>query len=357
MIELKNIEIKAGNFFLNEISLHIEKGKFHVLLGPSGSGKTILLETIAGLIKPVSGNIAIKGIDVTCLPPEQRGLSYLPQDYVLFPHKNVFENIAFGLKLIKDLSAKQIDDKVSEITALLNISHLLNRSIKNLSGGEQQRVALARALTLDNSILILDEPTSSLHETMQEEFFLLLKDLQKRFNLTVLMTTHHKDSAFMLSDMLHFIENGKLFLTIETTKLNHTPLPIKVAELIGVTNVIKMKRSTENSTIYHSCELNADFLLSGYLHENEPKFKLGVKPVDIRVIKEEEKHLNHINCFYAYVEQILFKENNALVFIKICATGFMLKLELSSYNLKKMNIAIGNTIQCKIKEEYSRKVY
>ncbi len=357
MIELKNITIEAGKFLLDEVSLTVENGKFHVLLGPTGSGKTILLETIAGLVKPSSGSITINAVDAASLPPEQRGLSYLPQDYALFPHKNVYENIAFGLTLKKNFSPGEINNKISELSWLLNISHLLNRNVHHLSGGEQQRVALARALVLDNSMLILDEPTSSLNETMQEEFCLLLKDLQKRFNLTVLMTTHHKDSAFMLADRLHFIESGKLFLSIDTSKLNHTPLPLKVAELIGITNVLKLKRSPENASVYHSTELNADFQFSEYLHENSEEFELGIKPVDIRVIKEEEKHLNHINRFHAIVEQIIFKESNALVFLKNPVSGFMLKMELSSYNLRKMNIVNGDILLCKIKEEYVRKVY
>lgn len=356
MIELKNINVKTGNFTLQNISLQLEAGKFQVLLGPSGSGKTILLETIAGLINPTTGCILFDGNDVTCLPPEKRELSYLPQDNALFPHKNVYENIAFGLKL-KGLSLTVINEKVSHITSTLNISHLLNRSVRNLSGGEQQRVALARALVLEKPILILDEPTSSLHETMQENFCLLLKEIQQKYNLTVLMTTHHKDSAFMLADTLHFIENGKLSLSIASSKLYNAPLPLRVAELLGITNVLTMKKISDNPEMFYCTEINTNFKLSNIPDNIPDEFQLGIKPVDIRVIKKEEKHLLHSNSFNATVEQLFFKESDALVFLKIPVTECVIKMELSAYNLKKMDIQKGITIQCKIKEEYTRIIY
>ncbi len=143
MIELRNITIHAGQFLLENVCLKAEANKFHVLLGPSGSGKTLLLETIAGLIAPSSGQIYLSEKLINKIPSENRNISYLPQDNALFPNKNVFKNIAFGLKLKKQLAKATIEEKVHDMASKLNVSHLLSRSVVHLSGGEQQRVALA----------------------------------------------------------------------------------------------------------------------------------------------------------------------------------------------------------------------
>lgn len=356
MIELKNVHVQFQSFSLSDISLNIEESKFHVLLGPTGSGKTILLETITGILQPTRGRIYIQQKDVTDLLPEHRNISYLPQDYALFPHMNVYENISFGLK-IRKVTDKVIHDKVTQMASLLNITHLLNRSIHNLSGGEQQRVALARTLVLNNPVLILDEPTSSIPEAMQENFCLLLKKLQKQFNLTILMTTHHKDSAFIVADILHFIDNGKILLSADIEKMTHIPLPLKVAELLGISNVINMQKTENDQNTYYCRELNKNFQFTPTFHKNLTTFKIGIKPVDIRIVKKNEEHLNPVNSFYSIVEHIVCKENDVIVFIKNPSTGFQMKIELSAYHLNKMNILAGDTILCKIKEEYIRMLY
>lgn len=357
MIELNSILVNTGKFTLDNISTHFEAGKFHVLLGPSGSGKTILLETIAGLINPKSGTITLNGQNITKFSPENRNLSYLPQDNALFPNKNVFENIAFGLRLKNRLSAQEINDKISDIALKLNIEDILKRSTANLSGGEQQRVALARAVVLENPFLLLDEPTSSLHETMQEDFCLLLKDIQRNLNLTILMTTHHKDSAFLLADKLHFIENGKLLLSTESSKITSIPIPIKIASLLGITNLFEIYKVENSNNMFHCPQLNINLMLSQIPDNFTHEIRLGVKPVDIRVIKEEEKNNSHMNSFNAYVTEIFYKESDALVYLTIHETGFNLKMELSIYNMNKLNIQKGIHIQCKIKEEHSRIIY
>jgi ABC-type sugar transport system ATPase subunit len=160
MISIRNLSVQAGNFQLQQIHLEAETGKINVLLGPTGSGKTLLLESIVGLYTPAAGTIHIDGKDMTLAPPEARRLAYFPQDNALFPHLDVYHNIAFGLQLPgKRMSPKAIDQSVSDIAGMLDISHLLHRHIARLSGGERQRVALARALLLDHPLFILDEPT------------------------------------------------------------------------------------------------------------------------------------------------------------------------------------------------------
>lgn len=357
MLELKNISIKVGTFNLDDIFLQLETGKFHVLLGPTGTGKTVLLESLVGLTSLSKGRLFCNGKDITHLPPEARGFSYLPQDNSLFPHKNVYENITFGLRLQKKYSEVEIDEKINRICTQLTILPLLNRGVQHLSGGEQQRVSLARVLVLEKPFLFLDEPTSSLHETMQENFCLLLKELQQKMNLTILMTTHHKDSAFMLADYLHFIENGKITFSSDNATFFNKPIPKSVAELLGITNLFSLKKTPNSLHTYFCKETQTNFELYHLPTTIDEKFQLGIKPLDIRIIKEEEIQQVHSNRFCATVENIICKESDALVFLKIKNSNVTIKAELSIYNLKKLNIQQGKLLHCKIKEEYARVVY
>lgn len=355
MIELRNLTIRAGQFLLENVCLKAEANKFHVLLGPSGSGKTLLLETIAGLITPSSGEIYLSEKFINRVPSENRNISYLPQDNALFPNKNVFENIAFGLKLKKQLTKAEIEEKVGDMASKLNISHLLSRSVVHLSGGEQQRVALARALVLQKPVLLLDEPTSSLHESMQEDFCLLLKKLQKEYKLTVLMTTHHKDSAFLVADTLHFVDKGAIRLSADIQTIYQSLLPKNIAHLLGVSNFFTLSSTGQNNRFYCE-ELGATFTFTPGSRENTT-FSIGVKPENIRVIKEEDIHNEYPNRFVAEVEEMLYKENDTLVLLKVPATSFRLKMQLTTYNQKKLSITVGKLLHCKIKEEYISFVY
>ena len=161
MLRLEDICLRLGEFRLLEISLHVEPGTYLALLGPTGTGKTVLLETIAGVHTPGSGRIYIRGRDATRLAPEKRHLGIVYQDYALFPHLTVFDNIAFGLRL-KGSPGRKIKKAVEEMAAFLEIGHLLKRRPNRLSGGERQRTALARALVMEPYVLLLDEPLSAL---------------------------------------------------------------------------------------------------------------------------------------------------------------------------------------------------
>ena len=358
MIRLNNISYKAGNFHLKKINLEIPESKFHVLLGPTGSGKTLLLELITGLNKQSSGSINLSGKDAGKKPPEQRNISYLPQDATLFPHWDVFRNISYGLKLQKK-PEDIIKQKVKSIANDLNIYHLLSREIHKLSGGEKQRIALARALVLDNPVLLLDEPTSALHETMQEEFCLLLKRIHKKYRLTVLMSTHQKNSAFLLADQLHFIHSGEILLSATPSEIETKSLPFEVAQLLGISNMIHLKLNNifDDEMEYTSQQLNTLIYLSRQFEQEMKEFIIGLKPDDIRVIKDEDDHPEIRNAFECEIESVLFKEKDALVGLRVRKTRFTLKMQLPIYNYKRMKLADGKIIRCKIKEDYMRKIF
>ena len=170
MLEIKGLSVRAGSFTLKDIDLSIEDRLCHVIIGPTGCGKTTLLEAIAGLRKSSTGQIYLDGNEITHLSVEKRVLSYLPQDLALFPHLNVRDNIFYGLRIRKEKD-KRFYDLIHELVKNLGITHILDRPIHNLGGGERQRVALIRAMATGNGYLLLDEPLSALHEGMKKEMW------------------------------------------------------------------------------------------------------------------------------------------------------------------------------------------
>ncbi|AKB17075.1 MULTISPECIES: ATP-binding cassette domain-containing protein [unclassified Methanosarcina] len=235
MIEIESLSRKWKNFALDELSLKIEAGEYFVILGPTGSGKTLLLELIAGFHVPDSGRVLVNGKEVTHLPPEKHNLAFVYQNYSLFPHMNVKQNIAFGLKMKKIKDPKRVLDAARD----LKIAHLLDRNPLTLSGGEQQRVALARALVTDPKILLLDEPLSALDPRTQENARELLLDLHKKTNLTVLHITHDQTEARLMADRIAVVMDGKLVQVGTPEEIFEKPVDSQVARFVGFENVLK----------------------------------------------------------------------------------------------------------------------
>ncbi|WFO74842.1 ABC transporter ATP-binding protein [Desulfurococcaceae archaeon MEX13E-LK6-19] len=204
---------------LDNISLHVRRGELAVLLGPNGAGKTTLLNIVAGIINPDSGRIIIGSklvfqklngspIEVN-VPPEHRNVGYVPQDYALFPHLNVYENIAFGLKRMK-LGENEIKRRVKELMDIMEISGIEKEYPHQLSGGERQRVAIARALAPDPEVLLLDEPFSSIDPMFRERARVKLRSILRRIGVTTLMVTHDLNDAWILSDKIFVLINGRI---------------------------------------------------------------------------------------------------------------------------------------------------
>ncbi len=209
MICTEEIYFRIGTFQLQRLSIKIAKGEYFVLLGPPGSGKTIFLECLCGLKKIDSGRIYIDGHQVTGLEPRARGIGYVPQDYALFPHLTVEQNIAFGLR-VHGYQHKETQAKVAETAELLGMRHLLGRGVGGLSGGEKQRVALARALVLQPKILLLDEPVCALDEVTRQEVCVQLLDIQRRLGLTTIHVSHNLEEAFTVADRAAILNEGIL---------------------------------------------------------------------------------------------------------------------------------------------------
>ena len=207
-IELKNIYKKFDDdLILNDLSLNIKEGEFITLLGPSGCGKTTTLRILAGFITPDSGEVIFEGKKINNIPPYERNINTVFQKYALFPNMNVYENIAFGLK-IKKLGKKEIKEKVSEVLRLVNLSGYEKRSIEALSGGQQQRIAIARALVNEPKVLLLDEPLGALDLKLRQGMQLELKKIQQRVGITFVYVTHDQEEALSMSDKIVVMNNG-----------------------------------------------------------------------------------------------------------------------------------------------------
>ncbi len=229
----------GDNIACNDINLTIETGEFFSLLGPSGCGKTTLLRMIAGFERPTSGTLLIADQDMSNMPPHKRPVNMVFQNYALFPHMTVAENIAFGLQCKGGFSKEETRTKVGEALDLVRLKHLAGRFPSQLSGGQQQRIALARAIINRPKVLLLDEPLSALDPQIREEMQSELSRLQRELQLTFVMVTHDQGEALALSHRIAVFSRGNLEQVGTPTKIYEEPATLFVAEFIGQTNLLK----------------------------------------------------------------------------------------------------------------------
>ncbi len=223
---------------LEAVSLEVQRGEFLTLLGPSGSGKTTLLRVIAGLERPDQGRVYLSGEDVTDVPPYRRRVHTVFQQYVLFPHLNVYKNIAFGLEQ-KRLPRREIERRVRNVLDLVRLSGYERRWPQELSGGEQQRVALARALVLEPEALLLDEPLAALDGQLRKEMQRELKRLQREVGISFLLVTHDQEEAMRLSDRIAVIAHGRIEQIGTPREVYENPETAFVATFLGSANVLE----------------------------------------------------------------------------------------------------------------------
>ena len=238
IIELVNVSKDFdGEGVLKNINLKINKHEFLTLLGPSGCGKTTTLRIIAGFETPTEGNVFFEGTDIKDIPPYKRRVNTVFQKYALFPHLNVFENIAFGLK-IKKLDKITIQKKVSEMLALVNLKGFEKRDVDSLSGGQQQRVAIARALVNEPEVLLLDEPLGALDLKLRKDMQLELKRIQVETGITFIYVTHDQEEALTMSDRIVVMNGGKIQQLGTPVDIYNEPENAFVADFIGESNII-----------------------------------------------------------------------------------------------------------------------
>lgn len=238
MIELKSISKEYDETkVLDNINLYIRRNEFLTLLGPSGCGKTTTLRIIGGFEQPTEGRVIFEGTDITDVPPYKRQINTVFQRYALFPHMDVFENIAFGLN-IKKVSKNEVANRVSEMLKLVNLKGFESRSIQSLSGGQQQRVAIARALVNEPKVLLLDEPLGALDLKLRKEMQTELKNMQKRIGITFIYVTHDQEEALTMSDTIVVMDKGVIQQIGTPTDIYNEPKNAFVAKFIGESNIV-----------------------------------------------------------------------------------------------------------------------
>ena len=241
IIEIKNISKSFGEkCILNDVSISVKKGEFLTLLGPSGCGKTTLLRMLAGFGHPDSGEILINGIDITDVPPHERPVNTVFQRYALFPHLDVYENIAFGLKLQK-VPEDEIDKKVRRVLKMVSMTDYEDRDVDSLSGGQQQRVAIARAIVNEPKVLLLDEPLSALDLKMRKDMQIELKEMHRKLGITFIYVTHDQEEALTLSDTIVVLDDGNIRQIGTPTDIYNEPQNSFVADFIGESNILNGK--------------------------------------------------------------------------------------------------------------------
>lgn len=222
---------------LKGVSFEIERGKFYTLLGPSGCGKTTILRLIAGFAEPTSGSIYLNGKVINHIPANERQVNTVFQDYALFPHLNVFENVAFGLR-IKKLKKDVIAKKVQEALSFVNLVGYEQRAINEMSGGQRQRVAIARAIVNEPQVLLLDEPLSALDLKLRTEMQYILREMQQRLGITFIFVTHDQEEALAMSDWIFVMNKGKIEQSGTPNDIYDEPINRFVADFIGESNIV-----------------------------------------------------------------------------------------------------------------------
>ena len=222
---------------LKGVSFEIEKGKFYTLLGPSGCGKTTILRLIAGFAEPTEGSIYLNGKIINHIPANERQVNTVFQDYALFPHLNVFENVAFGLR-IKKLKKDVITQKVQEALRFVNLVGYDQRSIHEMSGGQRQRVAIARAIVNEPEVLLLDEPLSALDLKLRTEMQYILREMQQRLGITFIFVTHDQEEALAMSDWIFVMNKGRIEQSGTPNDIYDEPINRFVADFIGESNIV-----------------------------------------------------------------------------------------------------------------------
>lgn len=328
IIDLKNISVSYGdNKVLDNLNLYIRDKEFITFLGPSGCGKTTTLRVIAGFIDPDDGEVIFDGKKINEIPPHKRNVNTIFQRYALFPHLNVYENVAFGLR-IKKMPEKQIKETVEEMLALVNLKGFNKRNINSLSGGQQQRVAIARALAVHPRVLLLDEPLGALDLKLRKDMQVELKNIQQRLGITFVYVTHDQEEALSMSDTIVVMDGGLIQQIGTPTDIYNEPKNAFVADFIGESNIL-------DGVMLEDCLVEFsghrfECLDKGFM-QNE-SVDVVVRPEDVDVVKPEEGMLKGV------VSSVTFKGVHYEIIVDI--GGFKWMIQTTDYQPEGANIGL-----------------
>lgn len=296
LIDVNKIFEDDGKQVLSNIKLAIKEKEFVTFLGPSGCGKTTTLRIIGGFTSHTSGQILFDGEDISTIPPYKRQINTVFQKYALFPHLNIYENIAFGLR-IKKLSNDVIDQKVKKMLKLVNLEGFENRKIQSLSGGQQQRIAIARALVNEPKVLLLDEPLGALDLKLRKEMQYELKTMQQELGITFIYVTHDQEEALTMSDRIVVMRDGHIQQIGTPEDIYNEPMNDFVADFIGESNIM-----TGMMVKDYSCIINDhEYVCVDKGFENNEFVDIVIRPEDIVIVEENKSKITGL------VTDVVFK--------------------------------------------------
>lgn len=282
VLELKGINKYFGkNHVIKNANLNIEKGAFVTFLGPSGCGKTTLLRMVAGFYEPDEGEILLNGRNIEKIPPYDRNTAMVFQEYALFPHMSVYDNVAYGLK-VKGVAKSEIDIRVKEALELMQLSNMESRYPNQLSGGQQQRVAVARALVMNPEVLLLDEPLSNLDAKLRESVRVELRQIQQKMGLSTIYVTHDQSEALSMSDKIVVMKGGIIHQIGTAQEIYFEPRTTFVADFIGTTNLLQVVGKDAESVTYDAVVIGAQ---RGVIPNKA--YALSIRPECLHLSKEK----------------------------------------------------------------------
>ncbi len=333
IIEIRNITKSfPDKVVLDNVSLNVKPGEFLTILGPSGCGKTTLLRLLAGFNNATSGTISIDGKDMTDIPPHKRPVNTVFQRYALFPNYNVYDNIAFGLKLQK-VDKRDIEQRVKRALKMVGMTDYEHRDVESLSGGQQQRVAIARAIVNRPKVLLLDEPLAALDLKMRKDMQMELKEMHRSLGITFIYVTHDQEEALTLSDKIVVMNEGRIQQIGTPTDIYNEPCNSFVADFIGESNIL-------NATMIHDrlvrfMGIDFECIDEGFGENRE--VDVVIRPEDIYIIRNAEAAM-----FRGEVRSCIFK---GVHYDMIVATPDGYELEIQDYNAFEVGTEVGMLIK------------
>ena len=358
MIKIEGLTILFDTFKIVELDIQIEEGGFHFLLGPTGSGKTLILESIIGLRKPKRGRIWVGDREVQGLPPERRGISYVPQDLALFPHLKVKENILYGIRA-RELDMKVYEAYVQSLVEVMRIEHLLERYPAHLSGGEKKRVALLRALAPKPKLLLLDEPLSGLDLSIKIDIQHLLKNLHSSFHTTTLCVTQDFEEAHSLAHGMTIFIDGKVEQVGKRDDVFLRPKSKKVAQFLGAKNLYRAKvlKNEESSQRLILGVNGLLFSIPMSLYQNKmevgEEVDLFIRPEEVMIIREGKLVKDSLkqNIFEGEILDITDRERDHLAYFQTTEGKILFEISIPKYAFRNLNLSIGKKVRIALREE------
>ncbi|WP_322174332.1 ABC transporter ATP-binding protein [Acutalibacter caecimuris] len=346
IISLKDIAVSFdGEPVLSGFGLDIRDGEFLTLLGPSGCGKTTVLRTIGGFIRPDAGDVFFYGENITALPPHKREVNTIFQKYALFPHLNVYDNIAFGMRL-KGKPEKEVKKTVHEMLAMVNLTGYAHRGVSQLSGGQQQRVAMARALANEPKVLLLDEPLSALDLKLRKDMQVELKKLQQQTGITFVFVTHDQEEALSMSDRVVVMDGGVIQQIGSPTDIYNEPENAFVADFIGESNILDGLMLEDYQVKFAGHRFQC---LDKGFGTNTP-VDVVIRPEDIDVVQADSTHIT------GEVTNVTFKGVHYEIIVDVAGFKWMIQ----STDCRQVGDRIGlsltpDDIHVMAKSQYSGK--